>query len=89
MFLGVRPNPSPASLLRISTESPANPTFDWSVLCCSRHGLWRTLTGGDTKAVGQTRVISERGGKVFAFRIAGVLPESFVFPLEMEDPLPI
>ena len=48
------------------------------------HGLWRTLTGGDTKAVGQTRVISERGGKVFAFRIAGVLPESFVFPLEME-----
>ena len=44
--------------------------------------------GGRSHAVGQTRVISERGGRVFAFRIAGVLPEGFVFPLEMEGGQP-
>ena len=52
------------------------------------HRFWRTLTGGDPQAVGQTRVISERGGRVFAFRIAGVLPQGFVFPLEIDGGAP-
>jgi predicted permease len=52
------------------------------------HRAWQALTGGDPHATGQTRVISERSGRVFAFRIAGVLPEDFLFPLELEGGQP-
>jgi putative ABC transport system permease protein len=48
------------------------------------HRLWRSAMGGDPHVLGETRVISERGGRLFAFRIAGVLPRGFVFPVEFQ-----
>ena len=67
---------------------PTNPRFALVRPVLLTHRFWRTLTGGDPQAVAQTRVISERDGRVFAFRIAGVLPQGFVFPLEIDGGVP-
>jgi predicted permease len=46
------------------------------------HRLWRTWLGEDRQALGRTWTVSERRGRVFSVRIAGVLPANFVFPLD-------
>src|SRR5687767_5697176 len=51
------------------------------VLLTYRH--WRNEFGGDPEAVGRTVIQTNRERFVAGIRIAGVLPEDFVFPLDV------
>jgi putative ABC transport system permease protein len=52
------------------------------------HRLWRRALDGDPDVVGRTLVVSEREDRVFGFRIAGVLPADFVYPIDSGDQQP-
>jgi putative ABC transport system permease protein len=44
--------------------------------------VWRTLYGEDPAVIGRTVVTRESGGRTFGYRIVGVLPPDFVFPVD-------
>ncbi|MGQ0626988.1 MAG: ABC transporter permease, partial [Phycisphaerales bacterium] len=46
------------------------------------HRLWRDWTGGDPHVVGRTWLVSQRRGRPYSIRIAGVLGPDFVFPAD-------
>jgi predicted permease len=52
------------------------------------HAMWRQRFGSDPTVVGRRLSRSERQGKTYGLRIAGVLPPGFVFPLDLGTPQP-
>jgi putative ABC transport system permease protein len=52
------------------------------------HRLWQTMLAGDVSAVGRKVVMSERAGIEYGWRVAGILPADFVFPLDEGAPQP-
>lgn len=58
----------------------------WPVLITAE--LWRSRFGESSDVLGQTVLVSEREGRRFGYRVAGVLQDDFVFPLIGDTPQP-
>jgi putative ABC transport system permease protein len=46
------------------------------------HRLWQKWTGGDPDVLNRAWVVSERRGRRYSIRVAGVLPADFVYPFD-------
>ncbi len=44
------------------------------------HSLWQRMFAGDSEVVGRAVTLNQVDERVFGFRVAGVLPDEFVFP---------
>ena len=66
----------------------ATPRTESLVPALISQAMWRDVFGAAPDVVGRRVILSEREGTRSGFRVAGVLPRSFVFPLEFSLPQP-